>query len=80
MKSLHAFMHAKQLPLAVRFDTNPPSMQDMDVRTTTGEVVQYRLLSLPLYMVESLPAAVQRVIAETTSRVNALQSPRKQAL
>jgi Holliday junction resolvase-like predicted endonuclease len=80
MKSLHAFMHAKKLPLAVRFDTNPPSMQDMDVRTTTGDVVQYRLLSLPLYMVESLPVAVQRVIGETTSRVNALQSPRKQAL
>ena len=80
MKSLHAFMHGKQLPLAVRFDTNAPSVQDVAVRTTTGDVVKYKLLSLPLYMVESLPVAVQRVIGETTSRVNALQSPRKQAL
>ena len=59
MKSLHAFMHGKQLPLAVRFDTNTPSVQDMDVRTTTGDLVKYKLLSLPLYMVESLSAAVQ---------------------
>ena len=59
MKSLHAFMHNKQLPLAVRFDTNPPSVQDMNVQTTTGDPVRYKLLSLPLYMVESLPAAVQ---------------------
>jgi predicted AAA+ superfamily ATPase len=71
MKSLHAFMCAKQFPLAVRFDTNPPSVQDMDVRTTTGDAVQYRLLSLPLYMVESLPVAVQQVVSETTNRVEA---------
>ena len=60
MKSLHAFMHGKQLPLAVRFDTNTPSVQDLDVRTTTGDRVTYKLLSLPLYMVESLSAAVYR--------------------
>ena len=58
MKSLHAFMSSRQLPQAVRFDTNPPSIQDLDVRTTTGEVAQYRLLSLPLYMVEGLSAAL----------------------
>jgi predicted AAA+ superfamily ATPase len=58
MKSLHAFMSSRQLPQAVRFDTNPPSIQDLDVRTTTGEAVHYRLLSLPLYMVEGLPAAL----------------------
>ncbi len=33
MKSLHAFMRNKQLPLAIRLDTNPPSVQDLDVRT-----------------------------------------------
>jgi hypothetical protein len=58
MKSLHAFMHAKQLRNALRLDTNPPSVLDLDTRTTTGESVGYRLLSLPLYMVESIPAAL----------------------
>jgi predicted AAA+ superfamily ATPase len=61
MKSLHAFMHAKQLPLAVRLDTNPPSVLDMDVRATTGEQARYRLLSLPLYMTETLPRAIDRL-------------------
>jgi len=60
MKSLHAFMQNKQLPLAVRLDTNPPSVQDLDVRTTTGEQVRYRLLSLPLTMTETLPSAIKR--------------------
>jgi predicted AAA+ superfamily ATPase len=55
MKSLHAFMHAKALPVAVRCDTNLPSVADLQVKTTTGDDVTYRLLSLPIYMVESLP-------------------------
>ncbi len=59
MKSLHAFMHSKQLPLALRLDTNPPSIQELAVKTTTAEPVKYRLLSLPLYMTESIPSALQ---------------------
>jgi hypothetical protein len=55
MKSLHAFMQSKRLQVALRFDGNPPSVQNVDVRTTTGEPVSYRLVSLPLYMVESVP-------------------------
>jgi hypothetical protein len=44
----------------VHFDANPPSVQDLDVKTTTGAPVKYRLLSLPLYMVEDLPAGIER--------------------
>jgi len=64
MKSLHAFMQKKQLPLAVRLDTNPPSVQDLDVRTTTGEQARYRLVSLPLYMTETLPSAIERSLPQ----------------
>jgi hypothetical protein len=63
MKSLHAFMHAKQLHHALRLDINPPSVQNLATQTTTGETVKYRLLSLPLYMVESIPAALSAVPA-----------------
>lgn len=63
MKSLHAFMHAKRLRLALRLDANPPSSQEMDVRTTTGDPARYRLISLPLYMVESMPTAISAHIA-----------------
>ncbi|VGO16663.1 hypothetical protein PDESU_05254 [Pontiella desulfatans] len=64
MKSLHAFMQNKQLPLAVRLDTNPPSVQDLDVRTTTGEQVRYRLVSLPLTMTETLSSAIERSLPQ----------------
>ena len=63
MKSLHAFMHAKQFPLAVRFDTNVPSVQAIDVQTTTADRARYKLLSLPLYMAESLPTVVQHALS-----------------
>ncbi len=50
MKSLHRFMHDKGLDHALRVDTNPPSVMDVDVKTTQGQRVQYRLLSLPGYL------------------------------
>ena len=61
LKSLHQFAAEKQAGLAVRFDTAPPSVQT--VRTTVRRNgaprdVEYRLLSLPLYLVERLPALV----------------------
>jgi predicted AAA+ superfamily ATPase len=59
MKSLHAFMQAKKFPCALRLDINPPSSQDVDVMTTTAASVKYRLLSLPLYMAESIPAVLR---------------------
>lgn len=57
LKSLHAFF-ARQLKgraprTALRFDLNPPSLGDHDHRLSDGSgvEVQYKLLSLPLYMV-----------------------------
>jgi len=50
MKSLHQFVHDKDLELAVRIDTNPPSLQTVDVKTTRGDRARYRLLSLPGYL------------------------------
>ena len=50
MKSLHQFMFDKGLTLAVRLDRNPPSLQAMDLATTKGQAVRYRLLNLPHYL------------------------------
>jgi hypothetical protein len=55
MKSLHQFMFDKRLDLAVRLDTNPPSLQPMDVRTTQGDAVKYQLVNLPHYLAWDLP-------------------------
>lgn len=50
MKSLHQFMHDKRLPLAIRLDRNPPSLQSLEVSTTQGQPVRYQLLNLPHYL------------------------------
>jgi hypothetical protein len=55
MKSLHQFMLERRLGLAVRADANPPSAMDMDLKTTQGDAVRYRLISVPLYMLWNLP-------------------------
>ena len=64
MKSLLQFAHEKRPPLAVRFDTNPPSLQTIrhTIRTTAGlQPVTLQLLSLPLYAVETLPRLIDQL-------------------
>jgi len=61
LKSLHQFMYHKKAPLAVRFDLNPPSCQEVahTISTADGsEVVQFSLISLPLYAVGQLSRIV----------------------
>jgi predicted AAA+ superfamily ATPase len=58
MKSLHQFVHDKGLDFAVRCDSNPPSVMQMDIKTTRGERVAYELVSLPLYLLWALPDLV----------------------
>lgn len=65
MTSLHQFMFDKRLDLAVRLDSNPPSVQTMDVWTTQSDVVKYRLINLPHYLAWNLP---QLLLAETSCR------------
>ena len=68
LKSLHQFVAEKGSPLAVRFDANPPALQTVnaEVRRASGAYrARYRLLSLPLYLVERLP----RMIAGVSSRL-----------
>jgi predicted AAA+ superfamily ATPase len=58
LRALHQFMHDKQLKVAVRFDANPPTIQEMDIATTQRERVRYRLVSLPHFLVWRLADAV----------------------
>ena len=59
LKSLHQFVAEKEVPLAVRFDATPPSIQTVRTSVQRGRSrteVAYRLISLPLYLVDRLPA------------------------
>ncbi len=59
MKSLHQFMFERQLSLAVRCDANPPSVMRVNVKTTRGDPVDYRLVSVPLYLLWNLEAVLE---------------------
>jgi len=61
MKSLHQFMFDKELSVAVRLDTNPPSLQPMDLATTQGQPVSYRLLNLPHYLTWRISKLVEEL-------------------
>ncbi|MFY9342630.1 MAG: ATP-binding protein [Planctomycetota bacterium] len=50
MKSLHQFVHERGLRTALRSDTNAPSVQDIEVKTTVGDTARYRILNLPGYL------------------------------
>ncbi len=62
MKSLHQFMAEKKHSLAVRFDTNPPALEEIKLKTTAGELANYRLLSLPLYLAEHVEAFIAQAL------------------
>ncbi|MBC2713212.1 MAG: ATP-binding protein, partial [Desulfosarcina sp.] len=55
MKSLHQFMAEKKLDLAIRCNLNLPSVEKIRVKTTLGQPVAYRLVSIPIYLSEHLP-------------------------
>ena len=57
LKSLHQFMGIKQAPVAIRFDTNLPSVHQVDTVISLKKQrrqIKYQLISLPLYLVERL--------------------------
>jgi len=62
MKSLHQFMAEKNLKFAVRLNANPPSIEDISVKTTLGQPVKYCLLSIPLYLAENVGALIDHTL------------------
>ncbi len=61
LKSLHQFMGTKQAPLAIRFDTNLPTVHQIDTVININKQrkqIRYPLISLPLYLVERLEPIV----------------------
>lgn len=54
LKSLHQFMHAKGLPIAVRINADIPSITEINVKTSTSDAVHFQLLSLPFYLTGQL--------------------------
>jgi uncharacterized protein (DUF608 family) len=57
LKSLQVFMAEKKKDFAIRFNTDTPNLTNVEVSVKMGDSVKpvkYRLLSLPLYMINFL--------------------------
>ncbi len=70
LKSLHQFVFQKKVNLAVRFDLNPPGVQTVQHTVATADgnrTITFKLLSLPLYLVEALPELIDRMRREDLS-------------
>lgn len=61
LKSLHHFMALRNLDLAVRVNADNPSITAVDLKTTEGLSVKYRLLSIPFYLAGQLHRLLERV-------------------
>ena len=66
LRSLHQFVAEKGASVAVRFDAALPSAHTVTARVRRDGApveVTYRLLSLPLYLVERLPSLLRAIPA-----------------
>lgn len=54
LKSLHLLMGLREWDLAIRFNTDFPSITSVNTETALKQKAKYRLLSLPLYLIGQL--------------------------
>ncbi|MBS0634198.1 MAG: ATP-binding protein [Verrucomicrobia bacterium] len=54
LKSLHLFMGIKEYPIAIRINSDTPSLGKIDVVNSLGVRVTYTLLSCPMYLISQL--------------------------
>jgi hypothetical protein len=54
LKSLHWFMEQKELPLALRINSDKPSTVQVNVKGSSGKNVSYQLLSIPFYLISEI--------------------------
>lgn len=51
LKSLHSFMKLKNLSMAVRINSDYPTLTDVSIKDHTGSQINYQLISLPFYLI-----------------------------
>lgn len=58
LKSLHMFVNDRRAPLALRLYLDEPSVHDASTSVATKERRNFRLISLPLYLVQEVPRLI----------------------
>ena len=61
LKSLHSYLYEKKIKTGIRFNTDMPSVGTFSTKVRVGnnyEELEYKLISLPLYMIQQLPGII----------------------
>ncbi len=61
LKSLHLFMDLKNLPLAIRINSDIPSVTPVKVKNHKGKFIEYQLLSIPFYLLGQVHRLLEEV-------------------
>lgn len=59
LKSLHQFMKEKKKTIAVRVNSDFPTIGPVSVKDALGSAIEYNLLSIPFYLVEQLDRLIK---------------------
>ncbi len=65
LKSLQVFVNEKRMPLAVRFNSELPSLHTVRTGIAGQASRDFDLLSLPLYMVDQLPRLLESLVGSS---------------
>lgn len=76
LKSLHEFMYQKRKSLAIRINSDYPSIGPVEVKTSGGSTVKYTLISIPFYLLGQLHRLID--IAENRSDLRNISSQKLQ--
>lgn len=61
LKSLQVFITMKQYKVAVRINSDLPSLADVNHKNYKGDALEYKLLSIPFYLIEQLHRLLNKV-------------------
>lgn len=59
LRSLHYFMGIKNYQLGVRVNSDYPSIVEVNVNDASGKTIQYKLLSIPFYLVGQINRLIE---------------------
>lgn len=54
LRYLHQFMAERKFQLAIRLNTEKPSLVKVDIKTANGDRARYKLISIPFYMASEI--------------------------
>lgn len=54
LKSLHQFMAERNFKTSVRINSEKPTITKVNVKTSTGNMAKYSLISIPFYLTEEI--------------------------